>query len=104
MAPLSAPPFLHHHQVPWSEGLSLGGVPRDDLRVFDAEGRGPQYHPPRVGMVDSGAMRFCGRWEVDRPVYMHLIEYMENTVDVQHFTPMHGSMSVRVFIRLSPPR
>ena len=59
---------------------------------FDAEGREPQYDPPRVEMIDSGAMRFCGRWEVDRPVYMHLIEYMENTVDVQHFTPMHGSM------------
>ena len=24
----------------------------------------------------------------------HLIEYMENTVDVQHFTPMHGGMSI----------
>ena len=24
----------------------------------------------------------------------HLIEYMENTVDIQHFTPMHGGMSI----------
>jgi len=61
---------------------------------FDAEGRAPLYQPPRVAQIDDGRMRFCGSWDVNRPIYMHLIEYMENTVDVQHFTPMHGKMSI----------
>jgi hypothetical protein len=59
---------------------------------YDADGRPPPYQPPRVAEIDDGSMRFCGTWDVDRPIYMHLIEYMENTVDVQHFTPMHGKV------------
>ena len=66
---------------------------------FDAEGRPPLYELPRVAALDAprgapGAMRYCGRWEVDRPIWMHLFEYMENTVDIQHFTPMHGEMAI----------
>lgn len=59
---------------------------------FDAEDRAPQYKLPRVAGIDDGSMRFLGHWEVDRPIEMHLAEFVENTVDVQHFTPMHGQL------------
>jgi len=61
---------------------------------FDAEGREPAYDLPRVTGITDGKFRYCDNWEVDRPIYMHLIEYMENTVDIQHFTPMHGRMAL----------
>ncbi|KAJ1450197.1 Rieske [2Fe-2S] iron-sulfur domain-containing protein, partial [Pelagophyceae sp. CCMP2097] len=59
---------------------------------FDAEKRPPAYALPAVSELKT--MRYCGRWLVDRPIYMHLQEFTENTVDVQHFTPMHGSMAL----------
>mmetsp|Transcript_28143 Transcript_28143/g.50311 ORF Transcript_28143/g.50311 Transcript_28143/m.50311 type:complete len:477 (-) Transcript_28143:220-1650(-) len=61
---------------------------------FDAEGRPPMFDIPPVAPIAKGDMRLCGRWEVDRPIYMHLSDFMENTVDVQHFSPMHGQMAI----------
>mmetsp|Transcript_3957 Transcript_3957/g.11200 ORF Transcript_3957/g.11200 Transcript_3957/m.11200 type:complete len:455 (-) Transcript_3957:383-1747(-) len=61
---------------------------------FHADQTSPTYAIPRVASIDEGGMRLCGIWEVDRPVYMHIVEFMENTVDVQHFTPMHGLFPV----------
>lgn len=57
----------------------------------------PQGQPPTWFLEDDPVladMRFCGSWLVERPIYMHLQEYTENTVDVQHFGPMHGQMAI----------
>jgi hypothetical protein len=54
---------------------------------FHADGLPPTFALPPVPEIESGAMRPCGSWDCDRPIYMHLIEYTENTVDIQHFTP-----------------
>merc|ERR1719384_2044552 len=59
---------------------------------FDAENRPPLYKLPRVEGIDDGSMRFLGAWESDRPIEMHLAEIVENAVDEQHFTPMHGRL------------
>jgi len=61
---------------------------------FDAEERAPLYKIPRVEGIENGSMRYLGRWECDRPIELHLQEFVENTVDVQHFTPMHGQLPV----------
>lgn len=86
---LKEPP-KHIRAKSWTHQLFHGMV----CIWFDAEGREPLYDLPRLTHLEDGSMRFCDDWEVDRPVYMHLIEYMENTVDIQHFTPMHGEMAI----------
>jgi phenylpropionate dioxygenase-like ring-hydroxylating dioxygenase large terminal subunit len=37
---------------------------------FHAEAIPPSYDLPPVDTIASGAMRPCGSWEVDRPIYM----------------------------------
>ena len=60
--------------------------PRDEVRVS------PPYQLMRIPAIDSGEQVYRGRWEV--PVKMHLQEFAENSVDFQHFQPLHGGMTI----------
>ena len=48
---------------------------------------------PAVPDIDDGRMVYRGRYDAGS-VYMHLIEFAENSVDFQHFSPLHGEMFV----------
>ncbi len=53
----------------------------------------PPYPLPVIEEIDSG--RFVHRGvHAPRNVHMHLIEFAENSVDFQHFSPLHGEMFV----------
>jgi cholesterol 7-dehydrogenase len=53
----------------------------------------PPYDPPRIADIDEG--RLVPRGTHDGGiVHMHLLEFAENSVDFQHFSPLHGRMFV----------
>ena len=52
----------------------------------------PPYPFPRYEEVDEGRLVPRGTHDPD-PVAMHLIEFAENSVDFQHFAPIHGEMT-----------
>lgn len=51
----------------------------------------PAYEPQSIPDIDEGRLTFRGRrtWG---EVRMHLVEFAENSVDFQHFGPLHGEM------------
>jgi cholesterol 7-desaturase len=52
----------------------------------------PPYPFPRYPEIDDG--HWVARGQHDpKPVAMHLIEFAENSVDFQHFAPIHGEMT-----------
>ncbi|MGB0592602.1 MAG: Rieske 2Fe-2S domain-containing protein [Myxococcota bacterium] len=51
----------------------------------------PPYPFPRYEAVEEGRMTRRGKHD-PKPVKMHLIEFAENSVDFQHFAPIHGKM------------
>lgn len=51
----------------------------------------PPYELPTIPDIDDGRMVYRGRYDAGR-VYMHLLEFAENSVDFQHFSPLHGQM------------
>ncbi|MCH9683021.1 MAG: Rieske 2Fe-2S domain-containing protein [Deltaproteobacteria bacterium] len=53
----------------------------------------PPYDFPAIDDIDSGRMVPRGRHDAGR-VHMHLLEFAENSVDFQHFSPLHGQMLV----------
>lgn len=53
----------------------------------------PPYEMPRVPDLDDGRLVFRGKHEAGS-VHMHLLEFAENSVDFQHFGPLHGKMFV----------
>jgi cholesterol 7-dehydrogenase len=53
----------------------------------------PPYEMPAIPDIDDGRMVYRGRYDAGS-VYMHLIEFAENSVDFQHFSPLHGEMFV----------
>jgi cholesterol 7-dehydrogenase len=53
----------------------------------------PAYPFPRYEAVDDGRMIRRGVHDPE-PVRMHLIEFAENSVDFQHFAPIHGKMTI----------
>jgi len=53
----------------------------------------PPYAAPAVADIDDGRMVARGRYDAGR-VHMHLLEFAENSVDFQHFSPLHGQMFV----------
>eukprot|EP00698_Gefionella_okellyi_P000363 TRINITY_DN10312_c0_g1_i2.p1 TRINITY_DN10312_c0_g1~~TRINITY_DN10312_c0_g1_i2.p1 ORF type:complete len:426 (+),score=55.61 TRINITY_DN10312_c0_g1_i2:1189-2466(+) len=57
---------------------------------YDAEGREAPYPLPHITGVSDGRMRYRGTYNAS--VRMHLQEFAENTVDYQHFDPLHGSL------------
>lgn len=53
----------------------------------------PPYELPVVEGITTGEFRFRGRRNAG-DVRMHLIEFAENSVDHQHFQPLHGRMRI----------
>lgn len=53
----------------------------------------PAHEFPRIADLDDGRLVFRGKHDADT-VHMHLLEFAENSVDFQHFTPRHGKMFV----------
>lgn len=53
----------------------------------------PPYDVPGIPEIDSGRFVFRGT-HAPRNVHMHLLEFAENSVDFQHFSPLHGEMFV----------
>ncbi|MEM7153496.1 MAG: Rieske 2Fe-2S domain-containing protein [Myxococcota bacterium] len=51
------------------------------------------YEIPDIPEIDSGRMVYRGRY-APRNVHMHILEFAENSVDFQHFSPLHGQMFV----------
>ncbi len=69
-----------------SAGRGPGAVPRDKRGLDE-----PPYRPVRFDEIEDGAQRYLGDYDAG-PVHMHLIEFAENSVDFQHFSPLHGEM------------
>ena len=59
---------------------------------FDAEGREPEYFPIECPEIDDG--RMVERGNMDSRLGMHLLEFCENSADVQHFSVLHGQMKL----------
>lgn len=59
----------------------------------DEERRDPPYHPPHIPELDDGRFKFRGQFRA-KDVRMHIQEFAENSVDFQHFDPLHGRMMV----------
>lgn len=53
----------------------------------------PAFEIPRVPEIDDGRFVHRGSHAV-KNVHMHLIEFSENSGDMQHFGPLHGDMLV----------
>ena len=53
----------------------------------------PPYRPERLPEIERGDLRFRGEYDAG-PVQMHLLEFVENSVDFQHFAPVHGDLRV----------
>lgn len=48
---------------------------------------------PRFDAIDTGELVFRGDYDAGM-VRMHIVEFAENSVDFQHFQPLHGEMFV----------
>ncbi|MEM9069300.1 MAG: Rieske 2Fe-2S domain-containing protein [Myxococcota bacterium] len=59
----------------------------------DAQRRSAPYLPPRFDNIDTEAMTHRGDYDAG-VVRMHLVEFAENSVDFQHFQPLHGQMLI----------
>jgi phenylpropionate dioxygenase-like ring-hydroxylating dioxygenase large terminal subunit len=53
----------------------------------------PRYQPERLPEIESGELRYRGEYDAG-VVHMHLLEFVENSVDFQHFAPVHGGMRI----------
>jgi cholesterol 7-dehydrogenase len=53
----------------------------------------PPYRPERVAEIDSGELLHRGDYDAGA-IEMHLLEFVENSVDFQHFDPIHGRLRV----------
>ena len=53
----------------------------------------PGYQPQRVPEIDAGTLRHRGDYDAG-VIHMHLLEFVENSVDYQHFEPIHGELRI----------
>lgn len=53
----------------------------------------PRYRPERLPEIDRGYLRFRGEHD-GGIVHMHLLEFVENSADYQHFKPLHGTLRI----------
>ena len=53
----------------------------------------PRYRPERLPEIESGELRYRGERDAG-VVHMHLLEFVENSVDFQHFAPVHGDLRI----------
>ncbi len=53
----------------------------------------PPYEPPGIADIDDGTLRFRGVY-APRDAKMHISEFIENSVDFQHFSQLHGGLTI----------
>ncbi len=53
----------------------------------------PPYELPQIADLDDGTLVYRGSYAPPN-VHMHIIEFTENSVDFQHFQPLHGKMTI----------
>ena len=53
----------------------------------------PPYYLERVREIDDGELRYRGEYDAGA-IHMHLLEFVENSVDYQHFEPIHGELRI----------
>ena len=53
----------------------------------------PPYEPECLPDVDAGQLLYRGR-HAPRNVQMHICEFVENSVDFQHFAVVHGELTI----------
>lgn len=53
----------------------------------------PRYRPERIPEIDRGDLRCRGEYDAGA-VHMHLLEFVENSADFQHFAPVHGNLRI----------
>jgi len=53
----------------------------------------PPYEFPSIADLDDGRLVYRGRHH-GGSIAMHLLEFAENSVDFQHFSPLHGEMFI----------
>ena len=53
----------------------------------------PRYRPKRISEIDRGELVYRGEYDAGA-VHMHLLEFVENSVDFQHFAPVHGNLRI----------
>lgn len=53
----------------------------------------PPYEPETLPDIDSGELRYRGKYS-PRDVNMHISEFIENSVDFQHFAVLHGHLTI----------
>ena len=88
-------PEPRHRTVSWSV-VELHGWICVFHRYGDLE-RGPApeppYRPERLPEIENGELRYRGQYDAGA-VHMHLLEFVENSVDFQHFAPVHGDLRI----------
>jgi cholesterol 7-dehydrogenase len=88
-------PEPRHRTTSWAAEELHGWVclyhRHDDLDAGAAPK--PRYRPERVSEIDRGDLRYRGEYDAGA-VHMHLLEFVENSVDYQHFAPVHGDLRI----------
>ena len=88
-------PEPRHRTISWAVEELHGWVciyhRHGDLRPGPAPD--PRYRPERLPEIDGGDLRFLGEHDAG-VVHMHLLEFVENSVDFQHFAPVHGNLRI----------
>ena len=51
----------------------------------------PPYVPERLPEIEDGTLVHRGDYDAGA-IHMHLLEFVENTVDYEHFEPIHGEL------------
>lgn len=63
------------------------------VNVYLSSPDAERHRLPRFDAIDAGDLVWRGDYDAGI-VRMHLVEFAENSVDFQHFTPLHGEMFV----------
>lgn len=63
------------------------------VSVYSADADAERHSLPRFDAIDAGELVWRGDYDAGM-VRMHIVEFAENSVDFQHFAPLHGEMFV----------
>ncbi|MXW43942.1 MAG: Rieske 2Fe-2S domain-containing protein [Candidatus Dadabacteria bacterium] len=61
------------------------------LIYHSSQGKPAPYHLPQQQAIDEGQLVYRGKYDAGE-VEMHIIEFVENSVDFSHFYHIHGTM------------
>ncbi len=88
-------PEPRHRTIAWAVDDLHGWIclyhHHADLDATDAPA--PPYRPEHLREIDRGELRYRGAYDAGA-VHMHLLEFVENSVDFQHFAPVHGDLRI----------